>query len=432
MLKRKIETRFEEWRKKENKTALLIMGARQVGKTTSIRRFAKENYKYFLEINFEEKPLLRNIFEGNLDADSIFEKLTVAGLGSLVPHQTLLFLDEIQACPKARTAIKFLVEDGRLDIIESGSLLGINYGDVSSFPVGFEQKVEMHSLDFEEFLWAMGITEPTIAKVRQNFLSKTLVDPFIHGMFMEYFQRYLIVGGMPRVVMEYQQGKNLAGAMEQQKIIVGSYRDDIAKYAGRNKANAMAIFDSIPAQLSEKNKRFFLANLEEGASNRKYGDPLYWLYDAGISLFCYNVSQLTIPFELNQRRHIFKFFLRDTGLLSSMSLGNVQQAILNGDLNVNQGAITENCVADILFKNGHSLYYFDLKGRQEIDFVLDMNQKVVPLEVKSGLDAHRHPSLTHLLENPGVSVESALVLCRENISQNGKVTYLPLYMAMFL
>lgn len=432
MLKRKIESVFEIWRQKGKKPALLVMGARQVGKTTSIRRFAQQNYPYFLEINFEEKPLLKSIFEGNLDADSIYEKIAVAGLGNLVPHQTLLFLDEIQSCPNARTAIKFLVEDGRCDIIESGSLLGINYGDVSSFPVGSERKVDMHSLDFEEFLWAMGISESILSKVRQNYLLKTPVDPFIHGRFMEYFQRYLIVGGMPAVITEYQQGKNLVGALENQKMIVGSYRDDIAKYAGRNKANAMAIFDSIPNQLSEKNKKFVLADLEEGASHRKYGEPLYWLSDAGIALFCYNISQLVLPFELNQRRSIFKFFLSDTGLLSSMSLGNVQQAILNGDLNVNQGAITENGVAELLVKNGHSLHYYDVKGRQEIDFVIEKDRKVIPLEVKSGLDAHHHPSLTHLLGDVHVTIESAIVLCRENISIEGKVIYLPLYMVMFL
>jgi len=278
----------------------------------------------------------------------------------------------------------------------------------------------------------MGISQATIEKVRQHYLSKTPVDDFFHARLMEFFQRYLIVGGMPAVVIEYQQGKNLYGALENQKMIVGSYRDDIAKYAGRNKAHVMAIFDSIPAQLSEKNKKFVLANLEDGASHRKYGDPLYWLHDAGISVFCYNVSQMTLPFELNQRRNIFKVFLRDTGLLSSMSLGNVQKAILQGDLNVNQGAITENGVADLLFKNGHSLHYYDVKGRQEIDFVLNKDQKVIPLEVKSGLDSHHHPSLTHLLENPNITIESALVLCRDNVSQDGKVTYLPLYMAMFL
>jgi hypothetical protein len=432
MLKRKIERMLFKWRTQEKKPALLIMGARQVGKTTSIRSFAKQYYDYLVELNFEERPTLKSVFEGDLDSDTLYEKLSVAGLGKLIPHKTLLFLDEIQACPRARTAIKFLVDDGKYDIIESGSLLGINYADVSSFPVGFEKKIEMHSLDFEEFLWASNIPEGTIEAVKRHFEDRKPVDGFIHNKFMELFQRYMIIGGMPAVVTRYIETKNIQNAMESQEIIVGSYRDDISKYAGKTKALAKAVFDSIPFQLASKNKKFVLANLEDGASNRKYMDPIFWLHDAGIADFCYNVNELTLPFELNERRSIYKFFMRDTGLLSFMSLGNVQQAILNGKLDINEGAITENAIADLLIKNGHSLHYYDLKGRLEIDFVLSIDHRIVLVEVKSGSDYQHHPSLTGILTDNKKTIDMAIVLCKSNLSVQEKITYLPLYMVMFL
>lgn len=432
MLKRKIETILNGWQTLSKKPALLIMGARQVGKTTSIRDFAKKKYESFIELNFEERPSLKRIFEGDLDADTIYEKLSVVGLGKLVPKRTLLFFDEIQSCPNARTAIKFLVENGTYDIIESGSLLGINYADVSSFPVGFEKKVEMHSLDFEEFLWAVDMPLETIETVKRHFENRTAVDPFIHTKWMEWFQRYLIIGGMPAVITKYLEQRNIQAAMESQKNILNSYRDDIAKYAGKMKGIAKAVFDSIPSQLASKNKKFVLAQIEDGASNRKYSDPIFWLHDAGIASFCYNITQLVLPFEWNERRNNYKFFMRDTGLLSLMSLGNVQQALLNGELDINEGAITENAIADLLMKNGHALHYYDVKGRLEIDFVLNLHQKVVPVEVKSGADYYRHTSLTNLLANESRFLDTAIVLCKGNVSVHDNITYYPLYMVMFL
>ena len=432
MLQRKINLQLQKWFKQKKKPALLIRGARQVGKTTSIRAFSANYYSSFIELNFEERPSLKRIFEGDLDAVTIYEKLSVTNLGELIPFKTLLFFDEIQSCPQARTAVKFLIEDGKYDIITSGSLLGINYRDVSSYPVGFEYQIEMHSLDFEEFLWANNIPPKVINGLKTSFTSKSQVDSFIHTRIMDLFRKYLIVGGMPAVVTEYVETHNISEVIMRQKMIIQSYRDDISKYAGKKKGLAKAVFDSIPMQLAEKNKKFVLAQVENGAKNRKYEDAILWLYDAGIANYCFNVNSLQIPFELNERRNIYKFFMSDTGLLSCMSLGNVQNAILNGDININEGAITENAIADLLFKNGHGLHYYDVKGRLEIDFILNIENSVVPVEVKSGPDYKRHSSLSKVLDNTNMNIKSAVVLCKANTRIENNVTYYPLYMAMFL
>jgi len=432
ILKRKIEEELLSWySNKSFKPGLLLAGARQVGKTTSIRSFAKKNYQSVIEMNFEAQPSLKEIFKGDLDAETLLEKISVAGLGRLIPKQTLIFFDEIQSCPEARTATKFLVEDGRYDIISSGSLLGINYREVSSYPVGFEYKIEMHSLDFEEFLWANGIEENIIKKLYKAFVEKKEVDSFIHNRIMELFKRYMIVGGMPAVVKQYIADKNIEFVLRRQRAIVQSYRDDISKYAGKRKGEAKLVFDSIPAQLMEKNKKFKLVTVEKDARFRVYEDALMWLYDANIASFCFNVNSAELPFELNQKRNIFKFFMRDTGLLSFMSYGNVQKEILLDNLKINEGAIVENAIADLLLKKGHKLHYYDVKGRLEVDFLIADNNKVVPIEVKSGTDYKKHASLTTLL-NKFTNIERAVVLSKYNVELSDKIEYLPLYMVMFL
>ncbi|MFA7671860.1 MAG: AAA family ATPase [Sphaerochaetaceae bacterium] len=432
ILKRKIESNLVSWyNSKSFKPALLVAGARQVGKTTSIRSFGKKYYQSVIEINFEAKPSLKEIFAGDLDVDTLLEKISVAGVGRLIPHKTLIFLDEIQSCPQARTATKFLVEDGRYDVISSGSLLGINYRDVSSFPVGFEYKIEMHSLDFEEFLWANGIEEETIANLHTAFIEKKAVDSFIHNRIMDLFRRYMIVGGMPAVVRQYITDKNIEFVMRQQRAIVQSYRDDISKYAGKRKGEAKLVFDSIPAQLMEKNKKFKLVSVEESARFRVYEEALMWLYDANIASFCFNVTSAELPFELNEKRNTFKFFLRDTGLLSLMSLGNVQREILSDNLKINEGSIVENAVADLLIKRGHKLHYYDVKGRLEVDFLIANNNQVLPVEAKSGSDFKIHSSLNSLLSKFN-KIKRAVVLHKYNSEYVGAIEYLPLYMVMFL
>ncbi len=434
MLKRKIEVEIKNWFDKKTKhNALLIMGARQVGKTFSIRRFSEQHYESVIEINFERTPSLRSLFDGDLDGKSLYERLSAAGLGTLVPGRTVLFLDEIQACPRARTALKFLVEDGRLDVIASGSLLGIHFKEeVPSYPVGYEHRLEMHSLDFEEFLWAMGISESTIAQVRTHFEECTAVDSFIHSRLLDLFKRYMIVGGMPKAVDIYLQDQNIQDVITEQRNIVGGYKDDIIKYAGDLQLAVAQVFDSIPDHLMERNKRFIMAHVEKDSRFRDFKDALIWLRNANVAEFCFNLTAPVIPMRLNAKNNIFKFFMRDTGLLSQMSLGNVQQAILADDMEVNLGSIVENAIADLLIKRGHDLFYYDIKGRLEIDFLITRDFKALPIEVKGGKDYKNHASLIKLLENPAFSIDEGIVLCRGNVERLDKVTYLPLYMVMFL
>ena len=433
MLKRQVHEQLKHWYlRKDDKKALMIVGARQVGKTTSVREFAKEYYESVIEINFEQRPTLNSIFDGDLDADTLLEHISVAQLGTLIPHRTLLFFDEIQSCPAARTSLKFLVEDGRYDVIASGSLLGLQYKEVSSFPVGFEEKLEMYSLDFEEFLWAHDISEEVIDKLRHKYEKREEVDSFIHTKFLDLFKRYMIVGGMPAVVSEYLKEKNIQDVIRVQQNLVRGYRDDISKYAGKRKGEAKKALDSIPLHLMKPNKKFVLGDVEKGARHREYESALHWLIDAHIGAYCFNLHNLEIPLPLYQRDNIYKFFMRDTGLLSSISLSNVQQAILSGNLHINEGAIVENAIADLLLKRGYHLFYYDRRGRQEIDFVITHNMQVIPLEIKGGNNYKHHPSLTALLTENHKDIKKGMVLCPGNVEVTKTIDYLSLYMVMFL
>lgn len=431
-LKRKIISTLTEWKNSTNKIALLIAGARQVGKTTTIREFGQSEYKNFVEINFEKTPSAMEAFAGNRDAETIYSNLTMLGYGPFVPGQTLLFLDEIQSCPNARTAIKFLVEDGRIDIIESGSLLGINYKDVSSFPVGFEQEVKMYPLDFEEFLWASGITDDIIGKLRKYYDTNTPVPAFMHEQMMKLFRQFLIVGGMPQAVNSFVTGIDFKKTLTIQRNIMMSYRNDIAKYADREKHLAKMVFDQIPQQLCKQDKRFILADLEKGASQRKYGDATMWLVDAGIAYFSFNVSKFELPFSFSEKRNLYKLFMHDTGLLCSTSLDRIQFDVMNGKIDINEGYLTENFVAQELVKKGRNLNYYDKKSRQELDFIYQDEGKISIIEVKSGNDYKRHTSLDRIIESDSDKINQAIVFSKFNTEIINGVKHLPFYMLMFL
>ena len=269
IFKRKIINILNEWKNRTHKEAILIKGARQVGKTTVVRAFAKENYANFVEINFELDPEARLAFDGKRDTKTIIGKLSLMGYGPFVQGKTLVFFDEIQNCPNARTAIKFLVEDGFYDYIESGSLLGFNYKEVSSFPVGFELQIEMFPMDFEEFLWARGVNDTVMKSLCHSMAEKKAVDDFVHEQMMKYYREYLIVGGMPQVVFTYISNPDFAVTLTQQRKIIQSYRDDIAKYAAEQRTKAKRFFDAIPSELSKQKKRFILSSMEKSASMQK-------------------------------------------------------------------------------------------------------------------------------------------------------------------
>lgn len=431
MLKRKIETDLLEWKNSADKKCLLVKGARQVGKTYIIDKFAREQYEYYTYINFDENPAYKAIFDGDLDVDTLIKQISIRVKGAkLEPGKTLLFLDEIQNCPKARTALKFLAIDKRFDVVASGSMLGIQYKDVPSYPVGYVDYLEMNSLDFEEFLWANDITEESIQDMRKYFENREEVPRAIHERMMELFREYIIIGGMPRVVNEYVTTHNYAKAYRIQKGILNDYIDDIAKYAeGAEKTKARACFLSIPKHLSKDYKKFRYSLVEPKATFRKFGGSLMWLYDAGIISFCYNLNEPALPLEGNAKSDCFKVYMRDTGLLMAMLDEGAAEEIIDGNLGIYKGAIYENIIADIFVKSGKKLYYFEKNSTIEMDFFIRYKKTATAIEVKSAEKA-TSKSMTTLIRHYGV--KRGIKLSGRNVSGNDTVESFPLYMAMFL
>ncbi len=432
MLERKVYVRFKEWKASSEKKALMVTGARQIGKTHAIRTFARENYKTVLEINFIDTPSAMSAFNGDLDADTIITGLTAFSQQTLEPGNTVIFLDEIQECPRARTAIKFLVEDGRFDYIESGSLLGVNYKEVPSYPVGYEHIVQMFPLDFEEFCWANNVQKETIAHVLKCFEERTLVNETVHQKLMQLFRYYIIVGGMPAVVQSFVDTHDIAKASVLQKDILALYRQDITKYAENNKEKIKEIFDRIPSELNSKTRRFMLSDINHNARMERYESSFMWLADAGVSLPCYNLHAPVVPFKTNELRNLMKVYLNDTGLLCAMTMNNIQFEILQGNLDVNMGSIVENVIAQTLVSKGFELHYFDRKSFCELDFVIQDNNSATVLEIKSGKDYHRHPALEKALETKEWNIQNVFIFCIGNVETKEKISYMPLYMIQFL
>ena len=432
MLKRKIISQLTGWKEESVNKALLIKGARQVGKTTIVRQFARSHYENFIEINFEQMPMAKQAFEGNLDARTILINLSAMGFGPLEPGKTLIFFDEIQSCPKARTAIKFLVEDGQFDYIESGSLLGINYKDVSSYPVGFEHEIDMYPLDFEEFLWACNISEDVVDMLRDCYENHRTVPDFLHQQIMDRYRQYLIVGGMPEVVATYLDNEDFNKTITNQKDILTGYRNDISKYAGKDKLLVKSVFDAIPGQLSKQDKRFVLAAIEKNASRRKYGAPTHWLVDAGMAYYSFNVGSFELPFPSHENLRLYKIFFVDSGLMCAMMLDNIQGKVLTGDIFVNEGALAENYVAGELTKHGISLNYYDRKSKHELDFVFPEGNKISVIEVKSGKDYMKHTSLDVAQSLFSDRINRRIVMSGNNLKSENGVLYLPFYMSMFI
>lgn len=433
MLERKAMRQIEKWHRGDARKALLIKGARQIGKTTVVRQFARTHYKNFVELNFLEDARAHAIFDDSLDADSLVAALTSYVRKPLDPGNTLILFDEVQECPRARMAVKFLVEDGRFDYIETGSLLGVKSRQVGSYPVGFEEHLQMYPLDFEEFCLANGVQPQALNSLRECFEKRVTVNPAVHGAMMKLFFAYMVVGGMPEVVQRYVDTHDVAQAMALQKGLLDLYRLDIAKYAENgDAAKARSVFDAIPAQLDDKNRRFVLADIDKNARQNRYASSFLWLVDAGVALPCYNVQQPVAPLEANCKHSLFKLFMGDTGLLCAATLGNIQFDLLQGNTDVNVGSITENVVAQELKSNGFNLNYFNNKRYGEVDFIVQDGAKVIPVEVKSGNDWRAHKALHNVLSVEQWHMDEAFVLCKGNVECDGSIVYLPLYMTMFL
>jgi len=433
LLYRKAYEKLIKWKSKKNKKALCIIGARQIGKTTLVRKFGRENYEEFVEINFITDKNAEKIFEENLDANTIITNLTAFIRKPMKPGNTLVLLDEIQECPNARTAIKFLVEDGRFDYIESGSLLGVKHKEIRSYPVGFEEIYHMYPMDFEEFIIANGIQNSTIEYLESCYKSKKAVSQSVHETVNKLFMTYMVVGGMPQVVQTYVDTHDIGLVIANQKDILEQYRLDIAKYAqGNDKIKIKSIFDSIPSQLNDKNRRFLLSKIDENGRQNRYEDSFRWLDDAGVALPCYNVCEPQPPLRLNEKHNLFKLFMNDTGLLSAACMGNVQFDILNGNLSINYGSILENLMAQQIKSNGFSLNYFDSKKYGEVDFVLQNGMNIHPVEIKSGNDYKKHASINKVLDVSNWKFGNPYVFCKSNIEVTENLIYMPWYLIIFL
>lgn len=432
MLKRKI-SRFIEHFYEVNKGALLLTGARQIGKTYSIRKFAEKHYRSFIEINFVENPEAVEIFSTAGSSSDILLRLSALTDKPLIKGETLIFFDEVQLCPEIVTAIKFLVDDGRYRYILSGSLLGVELNDLRSVPVGYMDIKEMYPLDLEEFMWAVGVNEDVIAALKTAWERKQPVDDFVHRRMMDVFRLYLIVGGLPDAVNAYKETNNLQDVMEKQREIIRLYRKDISQYDRERQLRIKEVFDLIPSELNAKNKRFIIRSLGEKARIEKYEDEFLWLKDAGVAIPVYNIEEPKSPLKLASTRNLFKLFSNDVGLLACQYSDGIQLRILKGDDAINYGSVYENVVAQELLAHGFDeLYYYNSKKMGEVDFVVELSGEVLPVEVKSGKDYIRHRALNNILDCREYDIPQAVVLCNGNYSVSDKVAYAPIYMVMFI
>ncbi len=430
MLKRKIDAYIADYYA-SSANALLITGARQVGKTFSIRQFGK-NFKSFVEVNFIDNPDAVSLFAGAKNAQDILLRLSVITSEPLIPGDTLIFFDEVQKCPDIVTAIKFLVDEGSYRYILSGSLLGVELRDLRSEPVGYMGVKDMYPLDFEEFARCVGVDEKVIDALREAWVNKLEVDDLVHKKMMELFRLYLVVGGMPAAVSEYISTNNLQRVMAIQQEILLMYRRDIAQYDTGNKLYIEEIFDLIPPELNAKNKRFILKQIGKHAKFAHHENSFLWLKRAGVALTVYNVEEPKSPLLLASTRNLFKLFLNDVGLLAAQYAEGIQLRIIRGDKDINYGAIYENAVAQELVAHGVTPYYYNNKQRGEVDFVVEIGGKVLPIEVKSGKDYEVHRALSNIMECEQYELTNALVLSNKNMQESGKIVYAPIYMVMFV
>lgn len=430
-MQRKIDLFLEDFFKTQKK-ALLLTGARQVGKTYAVRQFGTKNFENFIELNFIENPGLKSIFQNVGNVEEIILRLSSEFGNKMIPKKTLIFFDEIQECEEIVTIIKFLVEEGSYSYILSGSLLGVELKDLRSVPVGFLAIKQMYPLDFEEFLTACGINQNIFSALKNCFEKLIPVDDFIHKKILSLFRLYLVVGGMPEVVLKYLETNNLFEVWKSQNYILELYKKDISKYDKKNKLYLNEIFELLPAELNEKNKRFILKKLNENIKFSRYENSFIWLKDAGVALPTYNVQEPKTSLILSKSRNLFKLFQSDVGLLACQYDSSIQLKIINHEINLNYGGIYENAVAQELKAHGFDLYYFNSKTQGEVDFIIEQDSQVIPIEVKSGKYYERHNALLNLLNNQEYEIKKSFVLCNDNLKIAKKIIYLPIYMIMFI
>ena len=406
-----------------------------MGKTFAVRKIGKEVFEQVVEINFIEQPDAVGLFSHPKSAAELLMRISAFTRKKIVPGKTLIFFDEVQECDEMVTAIKFLVDEGSYRYVMSGSLLGVELKDLRSIPVGYMGELEMYPLDLEEFAKALGVGEEVMGHLKECYENQSPVDEFIHKKMLELVTLYMIVGGMPSAVQKYLDTNNLRSVLNEQRDIIRTYKRDITKYEKERKLQIEEIYNLIPAELNAKNKRFVLKELSEKARFARYESGFLWLKDACVAIPTYNIEAPIIPLLLNKQRNLFKLFLNDVGLLAAMYGGDIQVRLLSS-LNVNYGAAFENLVAQELYAHGfatdHDLFYFNSKKQGELDFVVEYQGEVLPIEVKSGKAYERHRALSNIMDNVEYAIPKAFVFCQENIQVKNRLVYLPIYMLMFL
>ena len=438
MLKRKIDAVIDAWRTSKTNQGLLITGARQVGKTSSIEAYGAEHYAAIVKIDFVEQPRAVEIISAAQDPDDLMLRITSLATAPIVPGDTLLFFDEVQRCSDAITWMRYLAADDRFDVIYSGSMLGIEAYDFRSLPVGTIDIVEMFPLDFEEFCWSQGIDERLWDTIADCFAARESVPDFLHERFLDLWKRYVLVGGMPQAVQTFVDTHDTQLMRLRQRSILDAYRADITRYVSDEirSRQIKTIFDAVPAQLNKENRRFIIRGVTDGGRfSKKIESDFDWLADAGVVIPVFRSTEPVFPLGFSREMNQFKLYLSDVGLLFSTFPAVDVERLLEMSEKMNLGSVYENAVAQELRAHGHeSIYYFNKRGVGEVDFLVeeDGSPLVVPIEVKSGGNSHRHAALDALMGVKNYKFEGAIVLHLGNLEENGVITYLPIYFAAFL
>lgn len=435
LLRRKVDTYLTIWKKNPDRKPLIIKGARQIGKTRSIEWFASQNYKSVIQINFVEQTKYREIFNDGFEVDSILKNISLLNPEfKFIPGETIFFFDELQACPNCATSLKFFKLDGRFDVICSGSLMGISYKEIESNSVGYKEDYEMHSMDFEEFLWAKGYSEEFIDGLYAQMIELKPLSALQMDTLMELFRDYVIIGGMPEVVATYIRNKNFSGTLTIQRQLLKDYEEDITKYVeGLDKAKVKAVYNHISTFLAKENKRFQITKIGKNARNRDYIGCVEWLADAGVVNICYCINQPELPLKGNYDPKLYKIYFKDTGLLIASLDEEAQEDLrANKNLGTYKGAIYENIVGDMLVKQGYQLYYYNSdKPALEMDFFVRDADSLIPVEVKATDGATA--SLNNLLkENKYPDIKYGVKLGYKNIGFNSKFYTFPYFLTFLL
>lgn len=435
MLKRKIDKYLTDWKNRPDRKPLIIKGARQIGKTRSVEWFAGQNYASVIEINFIEQKKYREIFNDGFEVDAILKNISLLNPElKFIPGNTIFFFDELQACPNCATSLKFFKLDGRFDVICSGSLMGISYNEIESNSVGYKEDYEMHSMDFEEFLWAMGYNDEFTADLLSHMLDVRPLSELQMDTLMSLFRDYVIIGGMPEVVSTYVRNKNFSGTLDIQRQLLKDYEEDITKYVeGLDKAKVKAVYNHISTFLAKENKRFQITKIARNARNRDYMGCVEWLADAGVVNVCYCLNQPELPLKGNYDPKMYKIYFKDIGLLIASLDEEAQEDLrANRNLGTYKGAIYENIVGDMLVKQGYRLFYYHSdRPALEMDFFIRDADSLIPVEVKANDGATA--SLNRLLNDDKYNdVKYGIKLGYRNIGFNGKFYTFPYFLTFLL